>query len=119
DLKKFILTCIICALSLKASPWGFFAHKQINRLAVFTLPPGLIGFYKKNIEYITHQAVNPDKRRYIMENEAPRHYIDLDIYGAYKDSLKYLSWKRATEKFTEDSLMAHGIVPWHISFLSW
>ncbi|HEY8400431.1 MAG TPA: zinc dependent phospholipase C family protein, partial [Cytophagaceae bacterium] len=71
-----------------------------------------------HIDYITLQAVNPDKRRYIIENEAPRHYIDLDVYGAYKDSLKFLSWKQAIEKFTEDTLMAHGIVPWYISFLT-
>ena len=60
--------------------WGFFGHKKINRMAVFTLPPEMIKFYKKNIEYITEHAVDPDKRRYAVEGEAQRHYIDIDHY---------------------------------------
>lgn len=94
--------------------WGFYGHKRINRLAVFTLPPAMIGFYKKNIEYLTEESVAPDRRRYAVEDEAPRHYIDLDEYGdsaAFKLP-KY--WSQAVEKFGEDTLMAKGIVPWHI-----
>ena len=47
-------------------------------MAVFTLPQELLGFYKKNIEYITAHAVDPDKRRYALKNEFARHYIDID-----------------------------------------
>jgi hypothetical protein len=101
--------------SLILSGWGFFAHQKINRLAVFTLPVEMIGFYKKNIQYISDAAVNPDRRRYAVPEEAPRHYIDLDEYG---DSAAYKLpryWKDAVEKFGEDSLMKHGIVPWRIN----
>ncbi|HEY9046221.1 MAG TPA: zinc dependent phospholipase C family protein [Ohtaekwangia sp.] len=95
--------------------WGFFGHQRINRLAVFALPPEMIGFYKKNIGYITETAVNPDRRRFIVVDEAPRHYIDLDHYG---DSALYTLpryWKDAVEKLTEDTLKAYGILPWHIN----
>lgn len=94
--------------------WGFFAHQRLNRLAVFTLPPEMIGFYKKNIEYITEAAVNPDRRRYSVVDEAPRHYLDLDHYG---DSALYKIpryWNDAVELYSEDTLKAYGIVPWHI-----
>jgi hypothetical protein len=96
------------------SYWGFFAHQRINRLAVFTLPPEMIGFYKKNIDYITEASVNPDKRRFSSPEEAPRHYIDLDHYG--DDVLKTMPryWNVAVTKHTEDTLKAYGIVPWHI-----
>ncbi len=47
-------------------------------MAVFTLPPELIGFYKKNIDYITEHSVDPDKRRYATRHEGVRHYIDID-----------------------------------------
>lgn len=50
-------------------------------MAVFTLPPEMIGFYKKHIEYITEHSIDPDKRRYNTEYEAIRHYIDLDNFG--------------------------------------
>jgi hypothetical protein len=97
--------------------WGFYAHQQINRLAVYTLPPEMVIFYKKHIDYIAENAVNPDKRRYAVKDEAPRHFIDLDMYG---DSAMYKlprGWKEAVEKYTEDTLMKHGIVPWHIQFM--
>ncbi len=79
--------------------WGFFAHKRINRLAVLTLPPEMMVFFKPNIDYLTDHAVDPDMRRYASKNEAPRHYIDLDNYGAppYPDLPR--QWV--------DALMAH------------
>jgi hypothetical protein len=95
--------------------WGFFAHQRLNRLAVFTLPHQMIGFYKKNIEYITESAVNPDRRRYSVVDEAPRHYLDLDHYG---DSALYKMpryWNDAVAKYSEDTLKAYGILPWHIT----
>lgn len=91
-----------------SSGWGFFGHENINRLAVFTLPAEMNPFYKKHIRYIVEASVNPDKRRYAIAEEGPRHYIDMDDY----DSLpKY--WTEAIQKLSKDSLMAHGIVPWH------
>ena len=50
--------------------WGFFGHRRINRMAVFTLPPEMIVFFKRKIEYITEHAVDPDKRRYASRFEA-------------------------------------------------
>ena len=61
--------------------WGFFAHRRINRLAVFTLSKELIPFYKRHIEYLTQEAIAPDKRRYVVATEGIRHYIDLDAWG--------------------------------------
>lgn len=81
-----ILTGVIVILILQIKPahsWGFWAHKRINRLAVFTLPPEMIGFYKIHLEFITDHAVDPDKRRYSVEGEDKNHYIDIDHYGEY------------------------------------
>ena len=100
--------------------WGFFAHQQINRLAVFTLPPEMFKFYKKNIDYVTENAVNPDQRRYAVKEEAPRHFIDLDNYSdSLQKALPTFSWKEVTEKISEDTLNRHGIVPWHINFMKY
>lgn len=117
-----ILLCILLLLpsiSHGDETWGFYAHQKINRLAVFTLPPEMIGFYKQNILFITEKAVNPDMRRYAIKEEAPRHYIDVDIYG---DSAVYKMpryWKDAVEKYTEDTLQAYGIVPYHVNRVSY
>jgi hypothetical protein len=50
-LKPILFTFILFILAAICSSWGFFTHQKINRLAVFTLPKGMIGFYKKQIDY--------------------------------------------------------------------
>jgi hypothetical protein len=116
--KLFIVATIALCLFVISHEtgysWGFFAHKRINRMAVFTLPPQMIGFYKSHIEYITDHAVDPDSRRYSDEEEACRHYIDLDHYGAHPFDSIPKWWKDAVAKYSEDTLKAYGIVPWHI-----
>lgn len=112
---RHLLSAFLCLAGLSSFFWGFYAHQKINRLAVYTLPAELFGFYKLNIDYITENAVNPDKRRYAVEGEAPRHYIDLDVYSEeIQDDLSRLSWTEAVEKYSEDTLMAYGTVPWQI-----
>lgn len=117
--KRFFTLVFLSVISVFLSSWGFFGHQKINRIAVFTMPIEMIGFYKKHIQYITEKAVNPDKRRYIMKEEAARHYIDLDVYG---DSSLYKMpryWDDAVAKYTEDTLKAYGIVPWHINLVKY
>jgi hypothetical protein len=116
-MKTFFYIILFTTIPNLTYSWGFFAHKQINKLAVFTLPPEMLGFYKKHIEFIEHNAVNPDKRRNMIKEEACRHYIDLDMYP---DTVKIpIYWHEAVAKFSEDSLTKHGIVPWHIQFIKY
>ena len=115
--KNFKIVVVFLFLSsfLYASiPWGFYAHKRVNRYAVFTLPEELIGFYKKHIDYLTEHAVDADKRRYAIKEEAPRHYIDIDHYGENPFEIMPRKWNDAVDKFSEDTLLAYGIVPWYI-----
>ncbi len=102
--------------------WGFFGHKRINRIATFTLPPEMFGFFKDHLEYITEHAVDPDKRRYAVDGEAQRHYIDIDHYAHHgEDPFEIVPrrWKDAVEKLSEDTLQAYGIVPWHIPVMKY
>lgn len=115
-MKKWAIVLLIIGFSTISSfGWGFFAHKRINRMAVFTLPADMLPFFKYHINFLTDNAVNPDRRRYAVVGEAPRHYIDLDVYG---DSALFVLpkyWRDAVAKYTEDTLMEYGIVPWHIN----
>jgi len=135
-MKKAIVLWTVAVLSLSflsltkassshsCSGWGFFAHKKINRLAIFTLPEEMFGFYKANADYVTEHAVDADKRRHSIKGEAPKHYVDLDHYGGDSihepDSLFKLvpkRWKDAVEKFTQDTLEAYGTLPWQLNLL--
>lgn len=104
----------LCLIFL-CSSWGFFAHYRINRLAVFTLPKAMSGFYKSNIEFITEHAISADKRRYVDSTEAPRHFLNADHYGKKPFGKIPQNWYDAAAKYTADTLNKYGTVPWTIA----
>lgn len=118
-MRKLIILCLLsCIAPQTSSAWGFYGHMQINRLAVFCLPPQLFGFYKQHIDYLEAHAVDPDKRRYAIADEACRHYLDCDRYehNAPLDTLP-MWWNKAVAAYGEDTLQAHGIVPWYCNMM--
>lgn len=117
NLKKLFIPVLLVAVMALFSGWGFHAHRQINRLAVFTLPPEMISFYKANIGYISEAAVNADRRRFAVADEAPRHYIDIDHFGDSAIVTMPRYWKDAVDKYGEDTLKAYGILPWHLNVM--
>lgn len=116
-LKKILLIISLFAITIKSYCWGFYAHKKINYLAVFLLPPKMMILYKPNIEFLTEHAVDPDKRRYAAAAEGPRHFIDIDYYGKYPYTELPHNYKDAVAKFSEDTIRANGIVPWHVQIM--
>jgi len=98
--------------------WGFFGHKKINELAVYTLPQEMFGFYKENMNYLIEHSVDPDKRRNAVKGEAECHYIDMDHYITKEFPNPFDNvprrWTDAVTKFGEDSLRENGIVPWNV-----
>lgn len=116
-MKHTLLSGLLTLVFLSAHCWGFYGHRQINYYAVFLLPPEMLALYKPNIPFLTEHAVDPDKRRYALPEEAPRHYIDLDHYGPHPFDSLPRNWKAAAARYTEDSLQAHGIVPWWVGIM--
>jgi hypothetical protein len=117
-MKKWLLLllCWGCVLP-EAGSWGFWAHQQVNRVAVFTLPEELFPFFRYHLDYLTEHAVDPDKRRTSDPEEAPRHYIDLDSYGTHPFDSLPRRWQEAVDKYSEDTLKAYGIVPWQVQWM--
>ncbi|MBS1633376.1 MAG: zinc dependent phospholipase C family protein [Bacteroidetes bacterium] len=113
-MKKAFIVSIALLISLQCFCWGFFAHQEINRYAVFLLPPQMLLLYKPNIDFITIHAVDPDKRRYAVAAEGPRHYIDIDHYGVYPFDSLPRKWNDAVARYTADTLNAYGTVPWWV-----
>lgn len=113
-MKKALLFLIVVISSYKSYCWGFYAHQKINYYAVFLLPPQMMGLYKSNVTFLSEHSVDPDKRRYAVADEGPRHYIDIDHYGKYPYDTLPRKWQDAVDRFGEDSLKAYGIVPWHV-----
>lgn len=70
-------------------------------MAVFTLPPDLIKFFRKHIEYISDHSVDPDKRRYAVPLEGPRHFMDLDNYGKFPFDNVPRDWENFVGRYSD------------------
>jgi hypothetical protein len=116
-MKKLIFLYAFLLITQQTFCWGFYGHRKINSYAIFLLPPQMMVLYKPNADFITEHAVDPDKRRYTIAQEGPRHYIDIDHYGIYPYKELPRKWKDAVAKFSEDSLQAYGIGPWWIQIM--
>ncbi len=108
SINKPIVLFLICFAAIlvssgfvsENSDWGFFGHRRINRLAVFTLPPEMTIFYREHLEYVTEHAVDPDKRRYAVKGEDIKHYIDIDHWGTFPFDNVPRDWTDALMQYT-------------------
>ncbi|NTS39314.1 S1/P1 Nuclease [Flavisolibacter sp. BT320] len=116
-MKRLMILLCILFLQQTSYCWGFFAHQKINYYAVFLLPPQMLLFYKPNSPFLSEHAVDPDKRRYMIPAEGPRHYIDIDRYGSYPYNELPRRWDSAVSKFGEETLNANGVAPWWIQIM--
>ncbi len=83
----------------------------------FYSPRKCCSFISRTLHSFTEHAIDPDKSRYAVPDEGPRHYIDIDHYGAYPYTSLPRKWTDAVAKFAEDSFMTYGIVPWHVQIM--
>jgi len=116
-MKQFIAGLLFLFIYSDAFCWGFYGHQKINYLAVFLLPPEMISFYKTHIDFISTHAVDPDKRRYAIKEEGPRHYIDIDQYGSFPYPGLPRRYDSAVACYSEDTIQSHGIVPWWVQIM--
>lgn len=113
-MRKIVLTVLLAGISYPCFCWGFFGHRIINEYAVYLLPPEMMVLYKPNINFIIDHAVDPDKRRYAVAGEGPKHYIDIDVYGKYPYPDLPRKYEAAVGQYGEDFVQANGIVPWAV-----
>ncbi|RAU83118.1 zinc dependent phospholipase C family protein [Pontibacter arcticus] len=114
-MKKLSLVVVaLFACSALSYGWGFFGHKVVHQLAIYGLPKQMQGFFYKNQDYMVQKSVRPDERRNSDPKEAPRHFIDIDVFGEDAVHTMPQDWEAAAAKYTADTLEKYGIVPWHV-----
>ncbi|GGK67006.1 zinc dependent phospholipase C family protein [Rufibacter glacialis] len=94
--------------------WGFFGHKVIQQLAIYGLPKDMQGFYHRHMALLVETSVRPDERRDHDPQEAPRHFIDLEAFGANPLEEMPQVYTQAAAKYSADTLQKYGVVPWQI-----
>jgi hypothetical protein len=113
--KPFLLFLCLALLVPVTSPgWGFFAHRTIAQLAVYTLPSSMQTFYFRHMKTLVRLSVAPDERRDSDPKEASKHYIDMDHFGDNPFGAMPKAWDKAEAKYTADTLQKYGTVPWTV-----
>ena len=94
--------------------WGYDAHRRINWSAA-TIIPGTFGKYiRSNRQELAQFSVVADYIKSSDSKEAPRHYIDADLYDDFPfDSLSG-SLADLEAKYGKDMVGKWGYVPWAI-----
>ena len=115
--SKRVLFLALFSSVLLLSSWGFLVHKTVNQLAIYELPVGMKSFFYNNREYLVYNAVRPDIRRSKDRLEAEKHFIDLEKFEHNGVHEMPLDWNNAVKKYTSDSLLKYGYVPYHVIYM--
>lgn len=112
-------TLMVAALLLAAPPargWGFASHRMIAEEAIETLPEPLRGYLRAHRKEISDGSIEPDtvlRERHGRE-EAVKHFIDLDLYGAPPFGDLPRTYAAAVERFGKQTVGERGTLPWTI-----
>lgn len=98
-----------------AGAWGFDTHKFIMSRAIDLLPDAIRPFFEANRAVIVERSIDPDLWRNAgFADESPRHYVDMDNYGAYPFTALPRDYDAALKKFGPDQLARNGLLPWRV-----
>ena len=111
-----VVVVVILLCSRESFGWGFWAHKEIHRYAIRSLPVEMKAFFEANAEEIVERSIEPDERaRTDRLVEGPYHFIDIDRYGAFPFKELPRSYDEAVKKFGKATVDSNGTVPWRIA----
>ncbi len=116
-MRRFRFLAILAVGLITLGSWGFLVHKTVHQLAVYELPAQMTPFFYQNMENLVTNAPRPDVRRNTDSTEATKHFIDLEMYGKNAVTAMPEDWASAVKKYSKDSLLKYGYVPYHIVYM--
>jgi hypothetical protein len=117
SVKKVFISLSLIACWLLISSWGFLVHKTVQQLAIYELPKSIRPFFYLHKDKLVYDAPRPDIRRNQDSTEATKHFIDLEMFGKNAANEMPFDWNEAVKKYTKDSLLKYGYVPYHVIYM--
>jgi hypothetical protein len=117
SFRKLGVTVVLSVILIVTASWGFLIHKTVHQLAVYALPKEMVPFFYQHVDYLVNNAPRPDQRRNTDSTEAPKHFIDLEMYGANAANTMPMGWADAVKMYTKDTLIKYGYVPYHVIYM--
>ena len=114
-MRRLLLAAVLSlvAIPAPARAWGFQAHQFIADRAIAALPPEIRPFFQANRTFIVEHTIDPDLWRTAgFTEESPRHFLNLDAYGAYPFADLPRAYDAALAKYGADTLVGNGLLPW-------
>lgn len=113
-MRKQASVIVLLGIGFIFCSWGFLVHRTTTQLAVYQLPKSLQPLFYQNRQALVKASVRPDQRRNADPTEAPKHFIDLEMYGDSAAWKMPQTWNEAITKYSRDSLEKYGYVPYWI-----
>lgn len=112
-LSVVVLSLLVLAVPRPAAAWGFEAHRFIMARAIPLLPEGIRPFFQKHEAEIVEHAIDPDLWRTAgWLEEPPRHFVDMDAYGAYPFTGIPHVYDEAVKRYGAKFVLENGTLPW-------
>jgi hypothetical protein len=93
--------------------WGGRGHRLILDRAIQLLPPPLRAAFDAEHTALLEHASDPDLWRVAgFEEEAPRHFLDIDAYGPAPFNALPRDLGAAIEKYGPETVTKNGLLPW-------
>ncbi|MBI3586872.1 MAG: zinc dependent phospholipase C family protein [Ignavibacteriales bacterium] len=113
-LATICVVLFVVLVTRESLGWGFWAHKEIHRYAIQSLPPELKPFFEANADTIISGSIAPDLRTSADKEEVPVHFIDIDRYGKYPFKELPQKYFDAVKKYGKVRVDSNGTLPWRI-----
>ena len=112
-LIALVTAAAVSLAPLPAAGWGFEAHRFVMDRAIDLLPPDIRPVFEDDRAFVVAHTIDPDLWRtagFVDEN--PRHFLNIDAYGAYPFDRLPRDYRRAVEVFGADVVVGNGVLPW-------
>lgn len=110
----FLLLLFVAPVRLGA--WGMESHRELTGLALSLLPDELRPFFESRRAFVVEHSVDPDLWRLAgFDDEAPRHFLDMDAYGAHPFHDLPREYDVAVQRYGREFVHRNGQLPWRIA----
>jgi hypothetical protein len=116
--RPVLLICVLLATTGSSFPWGLLAHRIVTEAAAERLPPDVAPFFRKISPRLQELSLEPDtvlRARAKGDEEARRHFINLDAYEPFPFTGIPREYERAQERYGEAKVGRNGTLPWRIA----
>ena len=114
-MRRFAAVAVVVGLigTVPAGAWGGGGHRLILDRAIALLPPELRAAFDAERAMLLAHASDPDLWRIAgFDDEAPRHFLDMDAYGPPPFSALPRDLGAAIERFGPETVTKNGLLPW-------